>query len=38
VWPQGNTALDLLALLRQDGQVTAAFREEAVPVVEALVR
>ncbi len=38
VYPQGNTALDLLALLRQDGQVTAAFREEAVPVVEALVR
>ncbi len=38
VWPRGNTALDLLALLRQDGQVTAAFREEAVPVVEALVR
>jgi hypothetical protein len=38
VWPQGNTARDLLALLRQDGQVTTAFREEAVPVVEALVR
>jgi hypothetical protein len=38
VYPRGNTALDLLALLRQDGQVTAGFREEAVPVVEALVR
>jgi hypothetical protein len=38
VYPRGNTALDLLALLRQDGQVTSGFREEAVPVVEALVR
>ncbi|HYO37173.1 MAG TPA: hypothetical protein VER97_13940 [Geodermatophilus sp.] len=38
VYPQGNTALDLLTLLRQEGQVTADFREEAVPVVEALVR
>jgi hypothetical protein len=38
VYPQGNIALDLLAVVRQDGQVTHAFREEAVPVLEALVR
>lgn len=38
VFPQGNTASDLVALLRQDGQVTPAFRDVAVPLLLPLVR
>ncbi len=38
VWPQGNAALELLAYLEQDGAVPEAFRAEAVPVLQALVR
>ena len=38
VYPQGNRTLDLLGLVLQDGQVTPAFRDTAIPVLEALVR
>ncbi len=38
VFPQGNEASALLALVREEGQVTPAFRDEAVPVLTALVR
>jgi hypothetical protein len=38
VWPQGNKVAELLDLVRQDGQVTPAFREAAVPVLVPLVR
>ena len=38
VWPQGNEVGLLLELVRQDGQVTPAFREAAVPVLVPLVR
>ena len=33
VWPQGNEVAELLDLVRQDGEVTPAFREAAVPVL-----
>ncbi len=38
VWPQGNTALELLAHLEQDGAVPEDLRAEAEPVLQALVR
>ena len=38
VWPQGNEVAELLDLVRQDGQVTPAFREAVVPVLVPLVR
>jgi hypothetical protein len=38
VFPQGNAAAELRALVQQDGRVTPAFREEATPVLDALVR
>ena len=38
VWPQGVEVAELLNLVSQDGQVTPAFREAAIPVLEPLVR
>ncbi len=38
VYPQGNQAGDLLELVLQDGQVTPAFRDAAIPVLVPLVR
>ena len=38
VLDQGNQALALLELVRQDGRVTPAFRDRAVPVLTDLVR
>ena len=38
VFPQGNEADELLALVRQDGQVDPGFRDAAVPILVGLVR
>ena len=38
VFPQSNEASELLKLVRQDGQVTPAFRDAAIPVLLPLVR
>ncbi|MDQ3504614.1 MAG: hypothetical protein M3446_02790 [Actinomycetota bacterium] len=38
VFPQGNQASELLGLVLQDGQVTPAFRDAAIPVLLPLVR
>lgn len=38
VFPQGNEVLSLLGLVLQDGQVTPAFRDAAIPVLLPLVR
>ena len=38
VFQQANAALELLDLVRQDGQVTAGFRDRATPVLDSLVR
>ena len=38
VFPQGNEADELLALVRQDGQVDPGFRDAAVPILAGLVR
>jgi hypothetical protein len=38
VWPQGQEVSELLALVREDGQVTPAFQEAAVPVLVPMYR
>ena len=38
VWPQGQEVAELLALVREDGQVTPAFQAAAVPVLVPMSR